>query len=446
MPLPNFLPQLQEGGQLVSALMGQNALTNSSLENTIKKAQAQYAPYQAYGNAYLTNQEAQWTPYKYQMQAASNPLLWMAAQSNPALMKQLQQMMASPNMPQGQGGINIPLPNQQSNDSQNPLAMLANMIFGNRSNQVLSGQSQMPQQNAIQGNTSGNMRVPSSNEVNNQPSIGGNDNAQSMNQSSASNDNQGASPFAAPTSSAGQVGAHYTTPFQQLPIKGGIPLTTKSGQVVSPPTEGTVAQIQQSYLSLQNAIPLLDSIAERGERILGSGQLKNVNISSLINSLDQYGISPPKAVINTIAKTFGVDPEAIDEFGKWNADRKKASEALMGGLNLPSNQMSLEDVHSLVDPVSGESGKGYAERIRQEKKYLTDTRLPQYTKMLSTGQPISGQGAPEANKKSNNQTSPKLGKDEWIVYSPQGKPVGIGTTENTNRLLKDHKGYYRKKS
>lgn len=41
------------------------------------------------------------------------------------------------------------------------------------------------------------------------------------------------------------------------------------------------------------------------------------------------------------------------------------------------------------------------------------------------------------------QTS--IGNDEWIVYNPSGKAIGIGTTEQSDKLLKDHKGYYRKK-
>ena len=145
MPLPNFLPQLQEGGQLVSALQGQNALTKTSLENQIAGAQAKYAPYQAYGNAYLTNQQAQWLPYQYQMQAMSNPLLWMAAQNNPTLMNQLKQMIGNPSLPNGQGGINIPLPNQQGNS--NPLAQILSFFTGNKggSPNAMSNPPQMQQ-------------------------------------------------------------------------------------------------------------------------------------------------------------------------------------------------------------------------------------------------------------------------------------------------------------
>jgi len=65
----------QPGGGLINALNGLNSYETN-------RAQAKYAPYQAYGNAALTNQQAKWLPYQYQMQALSNPLLWMAAQNN----------------------------------------------------------------------------------------------------------------------------------------------------------------------------------------------------------------------------------------------------------------------------------------------------------------------------------------------------------------------------
>ena len=131
LPLPSVIPDTQAGGGLVTALGGMNALNNAMQQTRTNAATAQYAPYQAYGNAFLTNQEAQWTPYKYQMQALSNPFLWMAAQNNPALQDQLKRMMqnATPGMGGGQNGIpNIPMPNSPTNNSL--FSMLMNKLSG----------------------------------------------------------------------------------------------------------------------------------------------------------------------------------------------------------------------------------------------------------------------------------------------------------------------------
>ncbi len=171
LPLPSVIPDTQAGGGAVTAFGGMNALNNALQQTRTNAATAQYAPYQAYGNAALTNQEAQWTPYKYQMQALSNPLLWMAAQNNPALMDQLNRMMqgSMPNTGGGNGMPNIPQPGQSNSNSfldmlKNKLGMGGNPS-GNNGNPMIpqpmgnQGQStnamtQMPG-NKAQGNNSG---------------------------------------------------------------------------------------------------------------------------------------------------------------------------------------------------------------------------------------------------------------------------------------------------
>jgi len=153
LPLPSVIPDTQAGGGAVTAFGGMNALNNALQQTRANAATAQYAPYQAYGNAFLTNQEAQWTPYKYQMQALSNPLLWMAAQNNPALQDQLKRMMSNmmpSNMSSPNGMPNIPQPGQPNSNSL--FSMLMNKLNGgnqpqNQGNpmaQPMGNQSQSP--------------------------------------------------------------------------------------------------------------------------------------------------------------------------------------------------------------------------------------------------------------------------------------------------------------
>jgi hypothetical protein len=151
LPLPSVIPDTQAGGGAVTAFGGMNALNNALQQTRTNAAQAQYAPYQAYGNAFLTNQEALWTPYKYQTQALSNPFVWMAAQNNPALLDQLKKMASNLTFPNGSssGGMpNIPQPNQ----SNSLFDMLMNKLrggnpsgnSGNPISQPMGNQNQSP--------------------------------------------------------------------------------------------------------------------------------------------------------------------------------------------------------------------------------------------------------------------------------------------------------------
>lgn len=110
LPLPQPFSSTP-GGPLLNAMNGIYA-------NQTARATANYAPYQAYGNAFKTMQEAKWLPYQYQMQALSNPLLWQAAQGNPAMQAQLANMMKN-TLPGGQGspqgGIDVPPPGGTGN-------------------------------------------------------------------------------------------------------------------------------------------------------------------------------------------------------------------------------------------------------------------------------------------------------------------------------------------
>jgi len=88
-PLPKVIADTGPGGNVLTGMQGAN-------QQAISRAQAQYAPQQAYANALLTTQQAQWLPYQYKMQALSNPLLWAAAAQNPALQQQLTTMLSNP--------------------------------------------------------------------------------------------------------------------------------------------------------------------------------------------------------------------------------------------------------------------------------------------------------------------------------------------------------------
>lgn len=98
----------------------------------ISNAQAAFAPMQAQGNALLPLMQAQYTPYQMYAQAMSNPMMWMAAQSNPGMMQNmmnnLSQAMPKTNMlgsgmfPGGGGLLGGLMNHLMGNQQQSPAA------------------------------------------------------------------------------------------------------------------------------------------------------------------------------------------------------------------------------------------------------------------------------------------------------------------------------------
>ena len=77
-----------------------NAAQASNYQNQVLGAQAQYAPLQSYANAMLPYMQAKYMPYQMQLQAMSNPMMWMMGEQNPGMMKGMMQNMIKL-MPQG---------------------------------------------------------------------------------------------------------------------------------------------------------------------------------------------------------------------------------------------------------------------------------------------------------------------------------------------------------
>jgi hypothetical protein len=74
---------------------GFNPAQASNYQNQILGSQAHYAPQQAYANAILPMMQAQYMPYQIQAQIMSNPMMWMAAQSDPGMMTGMMKNMGN---------------------------------------------------------------------------------------------------------------------------------------------------------------------------------------------------------------------------------------------------------------------------------------------------------------------------------------------------------------
>ncbi len=407
---PVKLLENEPGGGIVAAMRGQNALRRSDLQNEILKAEAQFAPQTAYANAMSRIAYANMLPYQIKASVLSNPLLWEAFKSNPNAMANMMKEFAQ-SVPEGNnlmGGMKMPPPNQSGGIGSGMLGFLFNQLYGNKgaqsqqnamqnkNNSISPGISPSPQN---QGADSGYEYDPQGNNVRAMPE-------------EVEAKSKGVSLL--PSSQGGMAGvsAKMTAPYNTSPYKAGDLVLPPGAGPTSVASAQTVSQIQQSYLALQNVVPVLDDIAKRGEKLLSNDAFRKLGMSKLVNLADQWGLHAPDWAL----KKLGVDKKLFDEFAKWNADRKKAVEGMMGGLSLPGNIPSLQDVHGIIDPLPGETGKGYASRIHKEKDYLLNQRLPQYQKMLGSGVPIS-------NKESviPNFNSQKEFKDWYANQTPEIK-------------------------
>lgn len=421
LPLPRVVPDVGPGGGIVTAARGVNALEESQLNNEIKRAQAKYAPQQAYADAASKIAYANMLPYQIQATVMSNPLLWQALKDNPNAMGTMLQDFAK-NVPQGKnilGGMQMPPPNSGGFGS-GLLGMFLNKIMGNgaQQQQPMNPMQQQPQQppssNPFAQN--GMMGTPPS-------PMGQGQGADSGYSFDAQGNNVQATPQEVqqkaqglpllPASQGGTqaVASKMTAPYDVSPYDQGKLVNTPQG-ATSVPTSQNVTSIQNSYNSIKNVLPVLDEIAKEGKDLLQPGVLGKEKLSQISNLIKQY--APFNVVPEPILRMLGVDKNLVSRVANWEAKRATALEGLMGALNLPQNEHATRQVAKIIDARAGESGNSYFDRINNEVNYLKNTRLPQYQKIL-------GEGVKLGNEKSKSLIPEGMNEDQfnnWYLSLP----------------------------
>lgn len=472
LPLPKVIPDTMAGGGVVTAMRGGNALSQDMLGTQIKQAEADYAPWTQYANAASKIAYSNMLPYQMQATVMSNPMIWMVLKDNPkalnALMQNLTQSMPTPE--QMRGGTNMPpQPGQAGGRGHGLLnSLLGLMGIGGQGGQPqpqnpLAGmpQPQMqpsPQPQGQQGagpdrgysyDANGNNIKATDQEID-QAGLSG-ELPQQGEQPAQSKGTQLSPASESPIS--GVIGSE-TAKFSQQPYTPGL-VATINGQNVSVPSGTQVQDLQNAYIGIKNAVPLMKRLAAGAPEFLEKGQKGKLLFTKLNNLVEQYGNI--QLIPDDIKKDMGVDDAKLSRYAQWRAELEKAPEVLMNSFKLPQNELTTKKLGSIVEPLPGEKSAGYAKRILEETLQLTNERLPLYESILKSGIPLD-KGKPnielkpdmmiEAPKPQQQQQAPsiKLQPDEWIIYSPQGEKVGIATTAQSNALFKDHKGYYRKKT
>ncbi|MDD5211908.1 MAG: hypothetical protein PHV62_05795 [Sulfuricurvum sp.] len=352
-PLPTQLSQ-SPGGGIAASMQGLNALQQSN-------ATAKYAPYQAYADAFLKNQQAQWLPYQYRMQALSNPMLWLAAQNNPQLKDQITKMMSDPMQGVGSSSVNIPPP--QSGAGNGLLGMFLNKIG-------VGGQSQNPMQGGVMGNQSGQ---PTNALLTNPGAQSGN--AQPGNGSAMLPSTQG---------TMASVAAHTLAPYQtQVVDPGKSYQDPNTGEVISAPTAKTATALQTSINAAQRVTPQLERIASEAAPFMTlQGELTN-----------QFQRGK-----NYI---FGGNEKLPTGYAKFQSDLKAAPEALVKSYGLNPTNETIERMANVIEPYRGETADQYKQRILGTLENIKDEQIKIGQSQLYGGIKVSPDNAP-ANSSGNS--------------------------------------------
>lgn len=401
------VPSVEAGGPVLSALKNIYGTQQSGLQNQILNAQAQYAPQQAQANAFLTQQQAKWAPLQYQMQALSNPLLWLSAQSNPQLKETLSNLAANPL--QNVGTDAFPQPAQQGgllSGAGSILDKIKNVFM----DKVLgSGQNQS--QNSLQPDT-GNA-ASSNNALMQQP--GGN--AQ-----------QGQGSPLVPATQGGIAGytGKMTAPYTQSPFTQGttIPDPFNAGQVISVPTGRQTTQLQQQVAAVTRNIPQMQKLPDLWKGFL-----------DLQGTADVYGnkVGNYLHLAPDTLKTFGVNPNPHlpSDYAKAKLAAFTNVESYLKSIGVPVTVDVQHTLNKLIEPQFGESSKGYGDRIQGEVQNIVKDFLQPTLQQLRGGY----SSAPQAY----NQGGQQQAQPQQSAQQPAQKSTGNDKEHNNFAPARDGK-------
>lgn len=390
LPLPKVVYDVGPGGGIVTSMRGGNALTQSSLENQIKQAEAQYAPYNAYANAASKIAYSNMLPYQIQATVMSNPMLWMALKDNPQAMKEMMSNFAN-SVPKGNevfGNVDIPKPTM-GNAGNSLLGMFMNAIGKNAPspNQLNS----MPNDQA-----SGNPMAP----MTTQPSPGGS--------------------RLVPATQGGLAGVagKMTAPYSAEAQKPGTTFYDEgSGSTVSSPTSDLRTDLQKSINAALRVEPQLKALSDAASPFLTAGGLAEMNFERVKNFFK-----------------LGKEGKLPSQYAKFKSLIQSAPEALVKAYGLRPTNETIERMQKVIEPYYGETKDDYKLRILNTLQSIKDEQIGVSKEQLSQGFTV-GETKPTQERN----------KVVWKVFDPQGKLVATGPEEAVNNFLKDHKGYYREK-
>lgn len=376
LPIPSVVADVGPGGPLVSSMRGANALTSENLDNITKGAQAQYAPYTQYADAASKIAYAKMLPYQTQAQLLTNPMLWMALKDHPEIAKGMMDKFSSSMPDPNQLLSGLPAPTMQTRGN-GLLGMLLDKL-GIGGGQGGGGSNAMTA--AVPG-----LPSPDSNSGN------------ALNVSPAAQ--QGGSPLVPATQgSAAAVGGKITAPYEMSPYTSGslIPDPNNPGGTISVPTEKTKTASQNAINAAKRVEPQLQRLADQASPFLSATGMIGKTAEQGWNYLFPHhaGLLPTK-------------------YADFQSTLKAAPEALVKAYGLSPTNETIQRMQEVIEPVVGETGPQYKERILRSLENLQNEQVGVSQSQLSGGFELpSGKKAADASSSTGDDTS-TAGVSKW---------------------------------
>jgi hypothetical protein len=202
--------------------------------------------------------------------------------------------------------------------------------------------------------------------------------------------------------------AKVTAPYSEQVHGAGVSFfDPNTGKFYSQPSESTVSVSQRSIGAIKRVIPQLQDISKESQEFLQPGGTSGTIFSQVAGKVANLGIIDRETI-----KKFGIDPDKYSRYLKWRGDISQALDSLMTSFpNLPTSDLSLKTMASIVEPHAGESSQGYATRVMQTAARLQNEQLPALQQQL-TPIPINGEGQ-------SNQIT------DYLMNSPEAKNEGM---------------------
>lgn len=399
--LPNVAP-VQQGGPLVNAMQGINSLVGNRANTQTAQAQAQYAPYNQYADAYSKITQANMLPYTIQSQILSNPLLYLAYKDNPQALTSMFQNFAKsvPQIGNMANGMQIPLPGQMQ--SNNPLSSAVNSV------KSAFGFGASPSQNAMQSLSSGGQAGSSQNAIG--ASVPqGSQNSPTASNASISSEGSPSSPLL-PGPFGKMISGYVQTPYGPGVL---IPDPNNAGKFISVPTSKMTTQLQNQVSAGQRVIPQLKELGDIWKPFLtlqGKADVLKDKAGNLLGMTDE------------------------DVPSKYTEAKMKAFttvESYLKSIGVPVTVDVQSKLEKMIEPSLGENSSGYNARMQNSVKQIINDFTYPALQQLGGGYG-NAQDFTKIGGSSNNGESNPVQMNMGAQNNTSQQPVAAPKNTSTN--------------
>jgi hypothetical protein len=147
--------------------------------------------------------------------------------------------------------------------------------------------------------------------------------------------------------------------------QGGVYRDPQTGQIISTDTNRMVTNDQTAIAAVERIKPLIDTLIKNQPQF-------------------QHATTQAKSHLQGVAnKYFGASYDLPSQKAEGGASINIMAEGLMKALGLPSTNEALDMVKSAVTPVSGESEKGYRDRLNRQVKEIVNFQSQSRNRLLN---------------------------------------------------------------